>query len=317
MPSSKHRELRRVDLDGHRGRVHVRQLELAALESFVDEDEAAHVPGEDLHAVAAARDEDKEVSRVGVFRELLLHDGHQAIDRLPHIDRRRTDENADRPRDGDHGLQRRGERAQVSEIGSRRESEPGARRQRQLQETVARRCLVRPPPRLRRGRYHANRYQTRALPGGDLLGDLIGALDRFRHQRTRLFAQSVDPVAQVAERQPPLLSELPLAQIRGLEVRHQLRPPRPVVISHRALLGENAKDRRPRSAPPDVRHRAVTIHRLVVALHRVYGDRAKVLAWLNTANPELGRSRPMDLVLDGRAESAADLVDATMAGVPT
>lgn len=59
------------------------------------------------------------------------------------------------------------------------------------------------------------------------------------------------------------------------------------------------------------------IHRLVVALHRVYGDRAQVLAWLNTANPELGGARPMELVLDGRAEVAGDLVEATLAGVST
>jgi DNA-binding NarL/FixJ family response regulator len=59
------------------------------------------------------------------------------------------------------------------------------------------------------------------------------------------------------------------------------------------------------------------IHRLVVALHRVYGDRAKVLAWLNTANSELGGARPMELMLDGRADAAADLVEATLAGVPT
>ncbi len=59
------------------------------------------------------------------------------------------------------------------------------------------------------------------------------------------------------------------------------------------------------------------IHRLTVALHRVYGDRPQVLAWLNTANPELGGARPMELVLDGRAEVAADLVEATLAGVTT
>jgi hypothetical protein len=59
-PVEQHRELRGVDLDRHRGRVHVRQLELAALEPLVDEDEAALVPSEDLHAVAAARHEDEE-----------------------------------------------------------------------------------------------------------------------------------------------------------------------------------------------------------------------------------------------------------------
>jgi DNA-binding NarL/FixJ family response regulator len=59
------------------------------------------------------------------------------------------------------------------------------------------------------------------------------------------------------------------------------------------------------------------VHRVIVALQRVYGDRAKVLAWLNSANLELGGARPIDLVLDGRAEAVADLVEATLAGVPT
>lgn len=59
------------------------------------------------------------------------------------------------------------------------------------------------------------------------------------------------------------------------------------------------------------------IHRMVVALNRIYGDRARVLAWLNTSNLELGGARPMELVLDGRAEAAGDLVEATLAGVPT
>ena len=37
------------------------------------------------------------------YARLLLHDGHQTVDGLPHIDRRRADEDADRPRDRDHG----------------------------------------------------------------------------------------------------------------------------------------------------------------------------------------------------------------------
>ncbi|HET9594101.1 MAG TPA: MbcA/ParS/Xre antitoxin family protein [Anaeromyxobacteraceae bacterium] len=57
------------------------------------------------------------------------------------------------------------------------------------------------------------------------------------------------------------------------------------------------------------------VHRTIVALLRVYGDRARALAWLNTANLELGGARPMELVLDGRAEAVADLVEATLAGV--
>jgi hypothetical protein len=73
-PVEQHRELRRVDLDGHRGRVHVRELERAALEPLIDEDEAALVPQEDLQPVLPSRDEDEEVAGVRVLRELVLDD---------------------------------------------------------------------------------------------------------------------------------------------------------------------------------------------------------------------------------------------------
>jgi len=39
---------------------------------------------------------------------------------------------------------------------------------------------------------------------------------------------------------------------------------------------------------------------MVVGLHRVFGERSRVLVWL---------------VMDGRAEVVADLVDGTLAGV--
>jgi CheY-like chemotaxis protein len=59
------------------------------------------------------------------------------------------------------------------------------------------------------------------------------------------------------------------------------------------------------------------MHSLLLALHRVRGGRREVLAWLNTPHAELAGKRPIDLILAGRAQIVADLLEATLAGVPT
>lgn len=57
------------------------------------------------------------------------------------------------------------------------------------------------------------------------------------------------------------------------------------------------------------------IHRTVVALHRYFDRREESLAWLNTANPDLDAKRPKDLVLEGKAEIVADMLEGALAGV--
>jgi DNA-binding response OmpR family regulator len=57
------------------------------------------------------------------------------------------------------------------------------------------------------------------------------------------------------------------------------------------------------------------IHRTVAALHRYFDRREESLAWLNTANPELGAKRPKDLLLEGKAEIVADMLEGALAGV--
>lgn len=59
------------------------------------------------------------------------------------------------------------------------------------------------------------------------------------------------------------------------------------------------------------------IHRTVMALDRYFGRRKESLAWLNTANPELEAKRPKDLILEGRAEIVADMLEGALAGVST
>jgi hypothetical protein len=57
------------------------------------------------------------------------------------------------------------------------------------------------------------------------------------------------------------------------------------------------------------------LHRLVVSLQRVFGERSRVLVWLNSPNVALGGAVPMGLVMDGRGEVVADLVEGTLGGV--
>jgi hypothetical protein len=57
------------------------------------------------------------------------------------------------------------------------------------------------------------------------------------------------------------------------------------------------------------------IHRTVAALDRYFDRREESLAWLNTANPELGAKRPKGLLLEGKAEIVADMLEGALAGV--
>ena len=51
--------------------------------------------------------------------------------------------------------------------------------------------------------------------------------------------------------------------------------------------------------PYRVAARLAPLHRLVVALHRVFGERSRVLVWLNSPNAELGGAAPIGLVMEG------------------
>lgn len=70
----------------------------------------------------------------------------------------------------------------------------------------------------------------------------------------------------------------------------------------------------PASAP--IQPRLAPIHRTVVALERILGSRSGALAWLKGPNEKLGGITPMQLVLEGRCEVVAQLLDAALAGVP-
>lgn len=72
----------------------------------------------------------------------------------------------------------------------------------------------------------------------------------------------------------------------------------------------------PASAP--LQPRLAPIHRTVFAAERIFGgSRPSTLAWLNSPNKQFDGITPMQLVLEGRGEVVAHLLDATLAGVTT
>ena len=69
----------------------------------------------------------------------------------------------------------------------------------------------------------------------------------------------------------------------------------------------------PASAP--LQPRLAPVHRTVVALERILGSRSRALAWLNSPNGELDGKTPLALVMAGKAEVVADMLEGTLAGV--
>lgn len=60
-----------------------------------------------------------------------------------------------------------------------------------------------------------------------------------------------------------------------------------------------------------------SVHRVVSSATRLLGSRGRVLTWMNSPNGQFDGTTPIQLVLEGRCEVVADLLDATLAGVTT
>lgn len=197
-----HGELCRVELRAQGVLVKRGQAETALLKALVDDDEAPGVPGEDLHPVAPARDEDEEVAGVDVLVPAGAHDGGEAIDAVAQVNGLRRQQNAHRPRDGEHALpERRDELGQVARVGAHRETKQHPAREGDFDGPIA--------PRLQRGRrYHRDRQKLRHRTG--LRAGLLGA--------------PVQPVLQRVERDIVARAEVLLLQAARLVLRQQLLP---------------------------------------------------------------------------------------------
>ena len=79
-----------------------RHAEATAGEPFVIEHEAAAIPEEHLHAVAAATDEDEEMSREGIESERVFHERAETVVTTPQIDRVGREEDLRASRESQH-----------------------------------------------------------------------------------------------------------------------------------------------------------------------------------------------------------------------
>jgi hypothetical protein len=81
-----HRELGRLDAQLLGAVFDDRHAKASSLEAFVEDDEAAIIPGQDLHAVAPARNENEERAAVDIFLPCALYEPHQPINASTQID---------------------------------------------------------------------------------------------------------------------------------------------------------------------------------------------------------------------------------------
>ena len=99
-----HGELRGLQLGAEGALVEDGEAEAALLQAFVEDDEAAVVPGEDFHPVAAAGDEDEEVAGVDVFAPAAADEGGEAVDAVAQVDGLGGQEDADGAGEEQHAV---------------------------------------------------------------------------------------------------------------------------------------------------------------------------------------------------------------------
>ena len=139
-----HRQLRGIQLRAKRVVMKRGQPEASLLEPLVRQHEAAAVPRQHLHFVAALRHEDEEVAGVEVFLPLVPDDGTQPVDGIAHVHRLGRQQDADRPREKQHRRlpERREELGQVAGVRAHHETHRHSAPRHGLQHSL---------PRLRRG----------------------------------------------------------------------------------------------------------------------------------------------------------------------
>ena len=123
------------------------------------------------------------------------------------------------------------------------------------------------------------------------------------------------PIATTDTTRPPLFTELhdpATGRIDAKKLAHYLKIP---LASLANAIGKEYKAVFKTPASEALQPSLAPIHRTVVALDRYFDRREESLAWLNTANPELGAKRPKDLLLDDKAEIVADMLEGALAGV--
>lgn len=123
------------------------------------------------------------------------------------------------------------------------------------------------------------------------------------------------PIATIGPARPRLFIALHDSGTGRIDARKLARYLGISLASLANAIGKDYKAVFKTSASESLQPALAPIHRTVVALDRYFGRREESLAWLNTANPELEAKRPKDLVLQGKAETVADMLEGALAGV--
>ncbi len=84
-----------------------------------------------------------------------------------------------------------------------------------------------------------------------------------------------------------------------------------------SAMDEDYKALHKTPAKKAVQPQLAPIARALQILLQLYGSRKDVLAWLNTAHPQLARRTSMSLILEGKATVVLDMLEAALDGLPT
>jgi CheY-like chemotaxis protein len=63
--------------------------------------------------------------------------------------------------------------------------------------------------------------------------------------------------------------------------------------------------------------RLIPISRAITILSDLFGSKENVRTWMNSPHPDLGNETPIHLILEGKAQIVADLLEAALAGQPS
>ena len=83
-----------------------------------------------------------------------------------------------------------------------------------------------------------------------------------------------------------------------------------------AALGESYKALHKTPSKVAVQDKLAPVERVVSLLAERLRDRGRVRAWLNTPHPDLGERTALGVVLEGRASTVSDMLEAAAAGLP-
>ena len=82
-------------------------------------------------------------------------------------------------------------------------------------------------------------------------------------------------------------------------------------------LGKNYSAVHKTPDAPDLQPRLRSVKRSLEILEQVLGNRAAVLAWLNSPHPDLGGRTPLDAMLQGYPDAVEDMLESALTGTPS